>query len=442
MSVTGAPRRASGPPASPPGSRPPARLDLALVVNDGPDARRRRRLHPNRVKAAPVLWTQQVLTAGAAARRRAQLRRRQRLHRARRASRTPTPPPSTSRPRCAAGGTAIGAVEVAVCSTGLIGERLPMDKLLAGVDRGRARAGRRPDGGDAAAASAIMTTDTVPKTGCAAPATAGPSAAWPRARACSRPALATMLVRAHHRRGRRRRRAGRGAARGHRASPSTGSTPTAACPPTTPCCCWPPAPAASRRRQDELDRGGHRGLRRPGAAAAGRRRGRHQGDRDRRSTRRRHRGRRGRGRPGGRPRQPGQDRAVRRRPQLGPGAGRGRHDAGAASSPTRSTSRSTASGSAVDGAARRATARRSTCPARTSPSTIDLGAGDGTADDLDQRPVPRLRRRELGVLAHDRARAPDLAPRRARRHVLIEALPWLEQLRTARSSWSSTAATR
>jgi glutamate N-acetyltransferase/amino-acid N-acetyltransferase len=61
----------------------------------------------------------------------------------------------------AAGRRPIGAGDVAVCSTGLIGERLPMPKLLSGVDaavRGLAR-----DGG-AAAAEAIMTTDTVPKT--------------------------------------------------------------------------------------------------------------------------------------------------------------------------------------------------------------------------------------------------------------------------------------
>jgi len=53
-----------------------------------------------------------------------------------------------------------GAGEVAVCSTGLIGERLPMDRLLAGVRS--AAAGLAADGG-AAAAEAIMTTDTVPK---------------------------------------------------------------------------------------------------------------------------------------------------------------------------------------------------------------------------------------------------------------------------------------
>ena len=51
--------------------------------------------------------------------------------------------------------------EVVVCSTGLIGERLPMPKLLAGVDA--AVVALAVDGGPAAA-DAIRTTDTVAKT--------------------------------------------------------------------------------------------------------------------------------------------------------------------------------------------------------------------------------------------------------------------------------------
>ena len=49
-------RRASGPPVSPPGSRPAAAPDVALVVNDGPDADRRRRLHrqPGQGRAGAV----------------------------------------------------------------------------------------------------------------------------------------------------------------------------------------------------------------------------------------------------------------------------------------------------------------------------------------------------------------------------------------------------
>jgi len=55
----------------------------------------------------------------------------------------------------------IGAAEVAVCSTGLIGVRLPMERLLSGIDA--AHGALSSDGGGSAAA-AIMTTDTVPKT--------------------------------------------------------------------------------------------------------------------------------------------------------------------------------------------------------------------------------------------------------------------------------------
>jgi glutamate N-acetyltransferase/amino-acid N-acetyltransferase len=59
-------------------------------------------------------------------------------------------------------GTETGAVEVGVCSTGLIGDRLPMDKVLAGVrEVVHEMAGGLTGGEDAA--RAIMTTDTVPK---------------------------------------------------------------------------------------------------------------------------------------------------------------------------------------------------------------------------------------------------------------------------------------
>jgi glutamate N-acetyltransferase/amino-acid N-acetyltransferase len=59
-------------------------------------------------------------------------------------------------------GTDTGAIEVAVCSTGLIGDRLPMAKVLAGVtDIVHEMAGGLTGGAEAA--QAIMTTDTVPK---------------------------------------------------------------------------------------------------------------------------------------------------------------------------------------------------------------------------------------------------------------------------------------
>ncbi len=59
-------------------------------------------------------------------------------------------------------GTETGAVEVAVCSTGLIGDRLPMDKVPAGATEiVHEMAGGLSGGTDAA--HAIMTTDTKPK---------------------------------------------------------------------------------------------------------------------------------------------------------------------------------------------------------------------------------------------------------------------------------------
>jgi glutamate N-acetyltransferase / amino-acid N-acetyltransferase len=136
--------------------------DVALVVNDGPDAMAAGVFTANRVKAAPVLWTQQVVRGGVV--------RAVVLNSG--GANACTGPLGFQDTHATAEHTAaavtgasprllIGASEVAVCSTGLIGERLPMDKLLPGVRaavRGLAR-----DGGPAAA-EAIMTTDTRPKT--------------------------------------------------------------------------------------------------------------------------------------------------------------------------------------------------------------------------------------------------------------------------------------
>src|SRR2546423_1986308 len=62
MSVTAAAGfRAAGVAA---GLKPSGMLDLALVVNDGPYDAAAGVFTTNKVKAAPVLWSQQVLTAG------------------------------------------------------------------------------------------------------------------------------------------------------------------------------------------------------------------------------------------------------------------------------------------------------------------------------------------------------------------------------------------
>jgi glutamate N-acetyltransferase/amino-acid N-acetyltransferase len=132
------------------------RLDLALVVNDGPDHHAAGVFTRNKVKAAPVLWSEQVLTTGTL---------------------TAVVLNSGGANACtgpegfqvahataekAAEVLGCGAIEVAVCSTGLIGRQLPRDTVLAGVEKA-AGALAATEAAALAAASAIMTTDTVAK---------------------------------------------------------------------------------------------------------------------------------------------------------------------------------------------------------------------------------------------------------------------------------------
>jgi len=136
-------------------------LDLALVFNEGPDYAAAGVFTRNQVKAAPVLWTQQVLTTG---------RLRAVILNSGGANACTGPDGfadthATAEAVAAAlsdWGTETGAIEVAVCSTGLIGDRLPMDKVLAGVGHVVHEMVGGLAGGEEAA-RAIMTTDTVPK---------------------------------------------------------------------------------------------------------------------------------------------------------------------------------------------------------------------------------------------------------------------------------------
>ena len=128
--------------------------DVALVVNDGPLDAAAGVFTANRVKAAPVLWSQQVLADG---------RLRAVVLNSGGANACTGPDgfaDTHATAERAAAALGLGAGEVAVCSTGLIGERLPMPALLDGIDRVAAAA--HPDGGTAAA-EAIRTTDTVTK---------------------------------------------------------------------------------------------------------------------------------------------------------------------------------------------------------------------------------------------------------------------------------------
>jgi glutamate N-acetyltransferase / amino-acid N-acetyltransferase len=136
-------------------------LDLALVFNEGPDYAAAGVFTRNQVKAAPVLWTQQVLTTG---------RLRAVILNSGGANACTGPDGFADTHATAEAvadalsdwGTDTGAIEVAVCSTGLIGDRLPMDKVLAGVGHVVHEMAGGLAGGEEAA-RAIMTTDTVPK---------------------------------------------------------------------------------------------------------------------------------------------------------------------------------------------------------------------------------------------------------------------------------------
>ncbi|GAA4481015.1 bifunctional glutamate N-acetyltransferase/amino-acid acetyltransferase ArgJ [Rhodococcus olei] len=165
--------------------------DLALVFNEGPDTAAAGVFTTNKVKAAPVLWSQQVLTAGAL--------RAVVLNSGGANACTGAPgfqDTHATAEHVAATlsdwGTETGAGEVAVCSTGLIGDRLPMDKLLAGVTEiVHELAGGISGGTDAA--YAIMTTDTVPKQAALHHADKWNVGGMAKGAGMLAPALATML---------------------------------------------------------------------------------------------------------------------------------------------------------------------------------------------------------------------------------------------------------
>ena len=157
---------------------------VALVVNDGPEFTAAAVFTSNRIKAAPVLWSQQCVTTG---------RARAVVLNSGGANACTGPDGFADTHRTAehvATVLGVGAIDVLVCSTGLIGERLPMDRLIAGVDD--AATSLRAEGG-ADAALAIMTTDSVPKVASATVdgVTVGGMA---KGAGMLAPGLATMLV--------------------------------------------------------------------------------------------------------------------------------------------------------------------------------------------------------------------------------------------------------
>lgn len=160
------------------------RPDLAVVINDGPHDVAAGVFTSNRVCAAPVIWSRQVLADGAL--------RAVVLNSggANACTGEEGLADSAATADALAGLLGTASHDVAVCSTGLIGERLPMDRLLPGV--GTAVAALSADGG-ADAARAIMTTDTRPKTAVLS-GDGWSIGAMAKGAGMLAPALATMLV--------------------------------------------------------------------------------------------------------------------------------------------------------------------------------------------------------------------------------------------------------
>jgi glutamate N-acetyltransferase/amino-acid N-acetyltransferase len=129
-------------------------LDLTVIINDGPKFDAAGVFTSNQVKAAPVIWTQECLknnqikavlmnSGGANA-----------------CTGTLGFQNTHQTAEHLADLIGVGAIDIAVCSTGLIGVQLPIEKMLTGISS--AITNLSLDGG-VDSAKAIMTTDSVPK---------------------------------------------------------------------------------------------------------------------------------------------------------------------------------------------------------------------------------------------------------------------------------------
>lgn len=166
------------------GLKASGRPDIALVVNDGPDHHAAAVFTTNRVEAAPVTWSRQTLTDGRADAVVLNSGGANACTGARGFADTHATAEHTAQ------ALGLSAGDVVVCSTGLIGELLPMDKLTAGVT---AAAGALSPSGGEAAAEAIMTTDTLAKTAVAR-RDGWSVGGMAKGAGMLAPALATMLV--------------------------------------------------------------------------------------------------------------------------------------------------------------------------------------------------------------------------------------------------------
>jgi glutamate N-acetyltransferase/amino-acid N-acetyltransferase len=158
-------------------------LDLTLIHNQGPLFIGAAVFTSNKVVAAPVIWSRQVAKGGTV--RAAVLNSG--------GANACTGPQGFADTHKTAEHVGhllnVSAGEVIVCSTGLIGELLPMDKIISGLD---AIAPVLSSDGLQTSAQAIMTTDSVPKIATAI-INSAEFAAIAKGAGMLAPALATML---------------------------------------------------------------------------------------------------------------------------------------------------------------------------------------------------------------------------------------------------------
>ncbi|HSK33011.1 MAG TPA: bifunctional glutamate N-acetyltransferase/amino-acid acetyltransferase ArgJ [Propionicimonas sp.] len=167
------------------GLKASGRPDLALVVNSGPDAHAAGVFTSNRFQAAPVTWSRQAVADGRLA---AVV-----LNSGGANACTGSAGLADAKQMAEWTGAEVGCAtdDVAVCSTGLIGERLPMDAVLTGIEHAAQDLAQT---GGPSAAEAILTTDTVAKEEVHTSPDGWTIGGMAKGAGMLAPALATMLV--------------------------------------------------------------------------------------------------------------------------------------------------------------------------------------------------------------------------------------------------------
>lgn len=169
------------------GIKPSGNSDMALVVNRGPEFNAAAVFTRNRVVASPVKLTREAVADGRLA---AVVFNSGNANACNGAQGDRDALEEAEQVAEALG---VDTGNVGVCSTGLIGDVLPMDKVRAGISALAGGIGADPDGGGSAAARAIMTTDTVAKQACAT-REGWSVGAMGKGVGMMAPSLATMLV--------------------------------------------------------------------------------------------------------------------------------------------------------------------------------------------------------------------------------------------------------